>query len=136
MVVSRSRRHRTSPSGISHGPTLDLPAPPAPSPTVRPGERSGSRASNDIPTREAWCVIVATGPVPFEPKLVRPLTLVGRHPKCDLRIPDQEVSRFHCALRIEQGRLLVGDLDSINGTYLNGKRITESPAAAGDCLTI
>jgi pSer/pThr/pTyr-binding forkhead associated (FHA) protein len=51
-------------------------------------------------------------------------TIVGRQKGCDLRIPAGTVSRRHCLLRFRDDFLTVEDLDSANGTYLNGERIT------------
>lgn len=48
-------------------------------------------------------------------------TLVGRHDDCKLRIPSAEVSRRHCILRVKKNRLIVVDLDSANGTLVNGR---------------
>jgi pSer/pThr/pTyr-binding forkhead associated (FHA) protein len=64
-------------------------------------------------------------------------TLVGRHGECALRIPSAEVSRRHCKLRVGDGILVVEDLGSLNGTFLNGERI-HAPAAVrpGDRLEI
>ncbi len=58
-----------------------------------------------------------------------PVTL-GRLPNCDLPIRDERVSRRHCRVRQAVGGFLVEDLDSANGTYLNGRRI-----GAGAMLT-
>jgi pSer/pThr/pTyr-binding forkhead associated (FHA) protein len=53
-------------------------------------------------------------------------TIVGRRMGCDLRIPAAAVSRRHCRLSILDKVLMVEDLDSINGTYVNGERIHET----------
>ena len=50
-------------------------------------------------------------------------TIVGRRQDCDLRIPSAEVSRRHCVLSIQGDILTVEDLDSINGTFINGQRL-------------
>jgi pSer/pThr/pTyr-binding forkhead associated (FHA) protein len=50
-------------------------------------------------------------------------TVVGRHRDCTLRIPSAEVSRRHCILRIHEGELHIQDLDSLNGSYVNGERV-------------
>ncbi len=52
---------------------------------------------------------------------------IGRHPGCDLQFdPEQdlEVSGRHAALLTRGGRWFVRDLDSLNGTFVNGHRIT------------
>jgi pSer/pThr/pTyr-binding forkhead associated (FHA) protein len=50
-------------------------------------------------------------------------TVVGRRRDCDLRILSAEVSRRHCVLSIDDGSVNVEDLDSINGTFVNGSRV-------------
>ena len=47
-------------------------------------------------------------------------TVVGRHEKCDLCLMDSMVSRNHCLLLQEGQRFVVKDLDSRNGTWING----------------
>jgi pSer/pThr/pTyr-binding forkhead associated (FHA) protein len=64
-------------------------------------------------------------------------TLVGRQKGCDIRIPSNEISRRHCILSAEHGTVVVEDLNSANGTYLNGERISgRQKLKAGDRLRI
>src|SRR5512135_1297706 len=56
-------------------------------------------------------------------KLSHGITTVGRHDGCQLRIKASQVSRRHCELVEKGGVLLVRDLGSSNGTYVNGRRI-------------
>lgn len=53
---------------------------------------------------------------------------VGRISDCDLRIPLSSVSRHHCELRVERGAVKLIDLNSSNGTLLNGTRIAKEVA--------
>jgi pSer/pThr/pTyr-binding forkhead associated (FHA) protein len=65
------------------------------------------------------------------------VTIIGRRQDCDLRIPLMPVSRRHCQLILNNESLKIRDLGSRNGTFLNGKRITdEIIAQAGDNITI
>jgi serine phosphatase RsbU (regulator of sigma subunit) len=50
-------------------------------------------------------------------------TVLGRHPSCDLVIPDSSVSRHHAALIRDGERVLIEDLRSRNGTLVNGRRV-------------
>lgn len=50
-------------------------------------------------------------------------TIVGRRRDCHLRILSAEVSRRHCLLSIDKGYVTVEDLDSVNGTFINGTRV-------------
>jgi pSer/pThr/pTyr-binding forkhead associated (FHA) protein len=75
-----------------------------------------------------------------KPRLVRldpGDTLVGRHEGCRLRIPSAEVSRRHCIFRVKGDRLIVIDLDSANGTLLNGHFIQgKEEAVSGDEIQV
>lgn len=64
------------------------------------------------------------------------VTVIGRRHICDLCIPIESVSRQHCQLSSDNGMLKIRDLDSRNGTYLNGKRIKEAVIKAGDSIKI
>jgi pSer/pThr/pTyr-binding forkhead associated (FHA) protein len=55
--------------------------------------------------------------------LTGPETVVGRQKGCKLRIPSGTVSRQHCRLLFEDDRLFVEDLNSSNGTFVNGVRV-------------
>ena len=64
-------------------------------------------------------------------------TTIGRSSGCGLRIPSAEVSRKHCRLTYKDGFLTVEDLESVNGTYLNGHRVTARHLVRpGDTLQI
>lgn len=54
---------------------------------------------------------------------VRHDIIIGRGADCNLRLSAPQVSRRHCFLRISAEGAFVSDLDSSNGTYLNGTRI-------------
>ena len=59
-------------------------------------------------------------------------TIVGRAPASDVVIEDPSVSRFHARLEVFGRRVDVRDLDSTNGTRVNGRRTNASPLEAGD----
>ncbi len=50
--------------------------------------------------------------------------VIGRGADCNLRLSAPQVSRRHCFLRIGTDGAFVSDLDSSNGTFLNGTRIS------------
>jgi pSer/pThr/pTyr-binding forkhead associated (FHA) protein len=70
--------------------------------------------------------------VPFK----RARLVIGRKKECDVRIPVPSVSREHCELKVEGGKVLVRDLGSSNGTYVNGARTHEAELAAGSILGV
>lgn len=61
----------------------------------------------------------------------------GRGPECQVRLNSDWVSRQHCRLRVEDGRVTLRDLSSRNGTLLNGALLTaERPLRDGDQVQI
>jgi pSer/pThr/pTyr-binding forkhead associated (FHA) protein len=64
-------------------------------------------------------------------------TVIGRQKGCDIRIPSSTVSRRHCLLRFQDGCLTAEDLESANGTFLNGQRLmSREVVRPGDRLKI
>ncbi len=62
--------------------------------------------------------------------------VVGRHTDCKIRIPDASVSRQHCEISSVDGKVMLRDLGSSNGTFVNKKRITQAELRAGDLLCV
>ena len=75
------------------------------------------------------------GPVTFR---VSPggVKTVGRAPGADFILDAALVSRLHCRLEAEGEGLLVVDLDSTNGTFVNDKRVERARLASGDRLRV
>jgi pSer/pThr/pTyr-binding forkhead associated (FHA) protein len=73
----------------------------------------------------------------FEVGADNPLIVIGRKGTCAIQILDQKASREHAEVRFEDGRLVLRDLESRNGTWLNGDRV-DSPRQlrAGDRIRI
>jgi pSer/pThr/pTyr-binding forkhead associated (FHA) protein len=63
-------------------------------------------------------------------------TVIGRQDGCQLRIPIAGVSRTHCEITVSSGSIVVKDLGSSNGTFVNQEKITQQPLAAGDLLSV
>ena len=63
--------------------------------------------------------------------------LVGRSIACDLPVRDPSISRRHAELAIDTSglSLAVSDLGSMNGTFVNGLRVTTATARPGDQVT-
>ena len=64
-----------------------------------------------------------------QPSNVRRITIrhdivIGRGSDCNLRLSAPQVSRRHCFLRVGRDSVSVTDLDSSNGTFVDGRRIT------------
>jgi hypothetical protein len=63
-------------------------------------------------------------------------TRIGRSPDCEIFLDDVTVSRNHAVLVQENGKFHVEDQGSLNGTFVNRKRIDNAPLTEGDELQI
>jgi pSer/pThr/pTyr-binding forkhead associated (FHA) protein len=63
--------------------------------------------------------------------------VIGRGEECQLRPGSPMVSRRHCVILLEEGRVAVEDLGSKNGTFVNGEEISgQRELKAGDKLSV
>jgi predicted component of type VI protein secretion system len=68
---------------------------------------------------------------PFYAKMI-----IGRHSTNDIPLPDRTVSKRHAVIGRVRGQAVVKDLDSRNGTYVNGQKVEKAILACGDRLKI
>lgn len=62
--------------------------------------------------------------------------VIGRLATCDIALPDVNVSREHAALAPEGDGWVVEDLNSTNGTFVNGERISRLRLRDGDVIGV
>jgi hypothetical protein len=63
-------------------------------------------------------------------------TRIGRSPDCEIFLDDVTVSRNHAVLVERDGKFFVEDEGSLNGTFVNRRRIDDAPLQNGDELQI
>ena len=63
-------------------------------------------------------------------------TRIGRSPDCEIFLDDVTVSRNHAVLIERDGKFVVEDQGSLNGTFVNRRRIDSTPLEEGDELQI
>jgi len=61
--------------------------------------------------------------------------ILGRAVTSDVPVADPTISRRHAELTAVDGSLRIRDLDSSNGTFVNGARVSEAVAVPGDVIT-
>lgn len=61
---------------------------------------------------------------------------IGRSPENALRIDNPAVSHFHARVFNEEGRLMLEDFGSLNGTFVNGQRVKMVTLKPGDSVAI
>jgi hypothetical protein len=69
-------------------------------------------------------------------ELQTPVTLLGRGTDCDLRLVDPGVSRHHSELRVEDAQVVLVDLGSTNGTFVNGQPVRRVALTDGTTVTL
>jgi len=66
--------------------------------------------------------------------------LIGRNKNNDIGIDDVKISKIHCEIRVIKNtnieQILIRDLNSTNGTYVNGERIDQRPVISGDKIGV
>ena len=62
--------------------------------------------------------------------------VVGRHHSCDVKLSDPSVSRRHARLVFRDGNWVLQDLESTNGTAVNGVRVVRCVLRPGDRLSL
>lgn len=62
--------------------------------------------------------------------------MVGRDDACDVLIEDGDASRNHCRIELTPAGFLLTDLESSNGTTVNGRAVTTHPMRDGDEIGI
>lgn len=81
-------------------------------------------------------LVVVGGDVKTTELTLRLPSTIGRGRGTSVVLPHPLVSRQHCELFEADGQLMVRDLGSLNGTFVNNQRVTESPLPPGELLTI
>jgi pSer/pThr/pTyr-binding forkhead associated (FHA) protein len=62
--------------------------------------------------------------------------VIGRHTGADIRLPLPDVSRRHCRLQLVGERWQVVDLNSLNGTHVNGEQVQQATLDQDDLLRV
>lgn len=68
--------------------------------------------------------------------LDQPTTSAGRHPESDIFLDDVTVSRRHAEFRLDDGKYVVVDVGSLNGTYVNREPRNSEVLSSGDEVQI
>lgn len=136
-------------TGVAEPAAPSAPEKPKPAPTAFP-KLSVQQAEDDDTDLEQTQFCAISDFDPFERHMLEPEDdggegfhvgpaglKIGRGVKSDVVLADPGVSRQHCEVHMKNGDLLVLDLDSTNGTFVDGDRIEGSaPLPVGSVLQI
>jgi two-component system cell cycle response regulator len=96
-----------------------------------------SKISDRPVNRDAALVVIHGLDLGRKYDLMKEATVVGRSSKADIQIDQEAISRNHARFGIQSGRVVLKDLGSTNGTYVNDEMITsEMQLRNGDLVKI
>ena len=82
-----------------------------------------------------WALKILSGPQAGQViRLKNGKNKFGRSPNCDFQIEGQGISKEHFEITVMSGKMMLTDLKSSNGTFVNGLRVQNSLVRAGDRL--
>lgn len=111
----------------------------APTIVARVGPTTEEYLEKTVVLRERPVLSVTRGPgmgLVYEVKTSAPTSL-GRAKVNDIVLnADVAVSSEHCRIRPEEGKFVLHDLKSTNGTFVNDRKVTRQPLAEGDTIQV
>lgn len=122
------------PSSPPPGPAASAPEAVSPSPTPAPAAREQLKETfHGVPAPVLGNFLIRAGALKGQRLNIRtPVVNIGRADYNDLVLPDESVSTTHAKLQRREGVWILVDLDSTNGTFVDGERIKgEAPLAPG-----
>jgi eukaryotic-like serine/threonine-protein kinase len=94
--------------------------------------RNGLNVNDGFDRYSASLIVVSGAGTGEEHAVERPHWLVGRGPGVDANFDDPEMSQRHLRIEFERGRFHAIDLDSTNGTRVNGIGVESAELTHGD----
>lgn len=114
--------------------------PEAAEPKAEPGQtmvyRPRGAADEGAPPGQAEREVVSLLAGDMRHAISKRRVVLGRSQDCDIHVPDPNVSRRHAEVRQEGTSYWLTDLDSTNGTEVNGGRVRRAKLEDGDTITI
>jgi pSer/pThr/pTyr-binding forkhead associated (FHA) protein len=88
------------------------------------------------PKRGAWLYVTSGPQTGRDFRLGRETTIGRDEIDCDVILPDKEVSSKHARIKREGMELVIHDLASLNGTFVNGSRVQKQILVDDDEITV
>lgn len=96
---------------------------------------TAARRSISVETKTVWILASVGQQISNALTVIHPVPFsIGRKAGCSLQLPSKTVSSHHADLTIRDGQLVLLDRQSTNGTYVNGRRVTDMVTLKSDDL--
>ena len=89
-------------------------------------------SEQDVKIPDNIFLVLNTQLIPVQKSVIE----MGRQPDNDLIISEPGISRNHAQLRYKDGQFEIHDLNSKNGTFVNGRRVMHQVVKSGDTVTL
>jgi hypothetical protein len=99
----------------------------------RPAQQPAEAAAPELGVAREVVTLTIDG---AKHELAKRSVVIGRSKDCDTQLPDPNVSRRHAEVRQEGSTYWFVDLDSTNGSEVNGKRTARAKLEDGDTITV
>jgi len=122
--------------------TKDDPLSALADPSKETGDADKNRTAQATKKREEIStgfpnMVIITGPSSGKKIPLLPMTMsIGREHDNNIELKDPDVGRYHARILYDRGRFVLEDLESSNGTWLNGEKISEAALKNGDRIKI
>ncbi|MEZ4360337.1 MAG: GGDEF domain-containing protein [Kofleriaceae bacterium] len=90
---------------------------------TEPGEADGAVIEAPIRRTNAYLVVITGAGVGTMHRLPDHDAIIGRAQRAEIRLLDDGVSREHARIRADAGKVIIEDLGSRNGTFVNGRKL-------------
>ena len=87
------------------------------------------------PLAPQWTLIATSGAISGQQFSFSTASVLGRDSQCEITIPGTYLSRRHAKLSPTEKGLVLEDLDSANGCFVNGERVTRALLQDGDVVS-
>jgi DNA-binding CsgD family transcriptional regulator len=83
-----------------------------------------------------WLIMRGVFPEVWSHRVKTRKQIIGRSPECAIQVLDEKVSRRHAKIWERSGVVFIRDLNSRNGTYVDGERVTRCTVVSGKSVRI
>lgn len=100
--------------------------------THKPNPASAAPAAS----KDGWALTCNASWMPKSHFPIKDKVVIGRDPGCDIHVAIDHLSRRHVELEIRSNQLVLKDLGSANGTFVNGNKVDEATLRPGDKIKL